>query len=265
MPPKKDVDELLNIRVKQLNLDSIPPNIKNMWTETQGGCKIVVIGKPGTGKTTLIESLLYHKKHIFPCGMVFNGTEDANSFYSRIFPEAFIYSKLDEERFRDFKKRQILARKYIKNPWAFLIVDDCTDDPKIFRKPFMQDIFKNGRQWKMNLIMSLQYCMDLLPVIRNSIDMTFILRETQLSNRKKLWENYAGCVPDFETFCTVMDSVTGDRTALVVDNMIDTGSWQDRIFWYKADQSKIKPFKIGSTDYWDFNLQRYNTESVSVI
>ena len=264
MPPKKD-DADLTVRIKPLNLDSIPPNAKNMWDSNQGGCKIVVIGKPGTGKTTLIESLLYHKKHIFPCGMVFNGTEDANSFYSKIFPGAFIYSHLDEEKFKDFKKRQILARKYVKNPWAMLIVDDCTDDPKIFRKPFMQEIFKNGRQWKMNFILSLQYCMDLLPVIRNSIDMTFILRETQISNRNKLWVNYAGCIPDFDTFNAIMDGVTGDRTALVVDNMIDTGNWTDRIFWYKADPSKIKDFKIGSDDFWAFNLERFNPESVTLI
>ena len=42
--------------------------------------------------------------------------------------------------------------------------------------------------------------MDVKPVIRTNIDGTFILRDSNLKNRRSLWENYAGIIPDFGMF-----------------------------------------------------------------
>ena len=58
------------LEIREFNAELIAPSIEKMNDPNQGGSKIVVIGKPGTGKTTLITSLLYHKRHIFPIGMV---------------------------------------------------------------------------------------------------------------------------------------------------------------------------------------------------
>ena len=77
------------LQIKELDLNIIPPSANRMYEKDQGGPKIVVIGKPGTGKTTLITSILYNKKHIFPVGMVMSGTEDSNGHYGKIFPETF--------------------------------------------------------------------------------------------------------------------------------------------------------------------------------
>ena len=49
-------------KIKELDLNFINPNISNFENSNQGGSKIVVIGKPGTGKTTLITRILYEKK-----------------------------------------------------------------------------------------------------------------------------------------------------------------------------------------------------------
>ena len=47
-------------------------------------------------------------------------------------------------------------------------------------------MFKRGRHWKMWYILSLQYSMDVKPVIRTNVDGVFILRELILKNRKSL-------------------------------------------------------------------------------
>ena len=138
-----------NIRIKELNPDLIPPSTSNFKNPSQGGSKIVVIGKPGTGKTTLITSLLHAKKHIFPIGMVVSGTEDSNGHYKKIFPDSFVYNKYDEDVIKNFIKRQKLAKQHLPNPWAVILLDDCTDDPKVFSKPLQQGMYKNGRHWKM--------------------------------------------------------------------------------------------------------------------
>lgn len=249
------------LNIKELDLSIIPPSTETMFDPDQGGPKLVVIGKPGTGKTTLITSLLYEKKHIFPVGMVMSGTEDSNGHYGKIFPSTFVYNKLHEDKIEDFIKRQKLAKQHIKNPWATLLIDDCTDDPKIFTKPLFQGLYKNGRHWKMMFILSLQYCMDVKPVIRTNVDGTFILRETNLKNRRSLWENYAGVIPDFSLFCEIMDQITDDYTALYIHNATRSNKLEDCVYWYKANPKAVSAdFKFGCNDYWDFHIQRYNPD-----
>ena len=85
-------------------------------------------------------------------------------------------------------------------------------------------------------ILSLQYCMDVKPVIRTNIDGTFILREPSLKNRRALWENYAGIIPDFSTFCEIMDQITDDYTALYIHNATQSNKLED---WVYSDNSKL--------------------------
>ena len=148
--------------------------------------------------------------------------------------------------YNSFIKRQKLAKQHLKNPWGLLLLDDCTDDPKIFNKPLYQGIFKNGRHWKMLFILSLQYCLDIKPVIRTNVDGCFILRETNIKNRRSLWENYAGVIPDFTQFCQIMDNITDDYTALYINNNVQTNKIEDCVFYYKPKLIDTKNFKFGN-------------------
>lgn len=214
-----------------------------------------------TGKTTLIASLLYAKKHIFPVAMAMSGSEDSNGFYRRILPSTFIYNGYNEEKIKDFIRRQKISKEHLPNPWAVILLDDCTDDTKIFNKPLQNGMYKRGRHWKMWYILSLQYSLDIKPVIRTNVDGVFILREPVLKMRRKLWENYASIVPDFTLFCAIMDQLTEDYHAIYIHNAAKSNNWQECIYWYKAP---ITPsdFKFGCQDYWDFHHARYNTNYI---
>ena len=214
-----------------------------------------------TGKTTLISSLLYAKKHIIPVFSVYSGTEDSNGFYRKILPSTFIFNKYKPEQIKKFISRQKISKQHLTHPWAVLLLDDCTDEPALFRKPLQQSLYKAGRHWKMLYILSLQYCMDVRPVIRTNVDGCFILRETNLKNRKSLYENYAGVIPDFHLFCTILDQITDDYTALYIHNATQVNDWKSCVFWYKAIKVPEK-FKLGCDDFWDFHFQRFDPNYV---
>jgi len=249
--------EVLNIR--ELDPDMIEPSMAhaNDPSYTNGGSKITVIGRPGTGKSWLVTSLIYEKRACFPAGIVMSGTEDSNHHYSQIFPSSFIYNGLNKEALKQFVDRQKIAKKYLPNSWALLLLDDCMDDPKLFNDKLFQGLYKNGRHWNMLYILSLQYCMDIKPVIRNNIDGTFILREPNLKNRKSIYDNYASIIPSFKLFCTIMDQVTTDYTALYINNRVQSNNWQDCVFWYKG--GKVPPtWKFGSNWYRQHHRDRFN-------
>ena len=210
-----------------------------------------------THNTTLITRLLYEKRNIFPSAFVMSGTEDSNGHYSRIMPSTFVHNKYDEEKIDQFITRQKIAKKHLPNPWSILLLDDCTDDPRIFNKPQFQGLYKNGRHWKMLFVLSLQYCMDVKPVIRTNIDGVFLLRETNLRNRRSLYENYAGIIPTFDMFCSIMDEITNDYTALYIHNATTSNSLSDCLFYYKA-KPVPDTFKFGSKDFWKFHKNRFN-------
>ena len=230
--------EILNI--KGLDLNMIAPSREKMYNDFERGSKLVVLGKPGTGKTALVSNLLNYKKDIFSFGMVMNDREDSNEIYDKMFPETFVYNKLEEDKIEDFINRQKLAKKQLQNPWALLLLDDCTDDSKFLKSPLFQGIFRSARHWKMMFILSLQNCESLDPGIRLNTDGIFILKETDLSNRKSIWINYAGIIPDFSLFCKIMDQITDDYTALYIDNTTKSNKLEDCIFWFKARISLCK-------------------------
>ena len=251
----------INFKINEFNVDMMAPSTKNMYKEEQGGSKIIVIGKSGTGKSTLITNLLYDKKHIFPVAMIMCGSEDTNGFYKQIVPSTFIYNSYAEEPIKKFIKRQKLAREHLPNPWSVLLLDDCTDDPTIFNSTLQQGLFKKSRHWKCMYIVALQYSMDAKPVIRSNVDFVFILRESILKNRKNLYENYCGIIPSFQIFCALLDQLTTEHCALVIHNTSTSNNWFDCVFWYKSELLP-KNFKFGSKEYRDFHEARYNDDYI---
>ena len=212
-----------------------------------------------TGKSTLITSLMYAKKHIFPAAVVVCGSEESNGFYGQIVPSTFIYNSYSEDIIKKFAKRQKLAKEHLPNPWAILLLDDCTDDITIFNSSTQHGIWKRGRHWKAMYIVSLQYSMDIRPVIRTNVDYIFILREPILKNRKNLYENYCGIIPSYQIFSALMDNLTTDHCALVIHNSSASNNWQDCVFWYRS--TLLPPgFKIGSKEYREFHDARYNED-----
>ena len=246
----------MNLELKKFDMK----NIKYKSSETQGPV-IVLIGRRDTGKSFLVKDLLYHHQDI-PIGTVISGTEAGNGFYAKMVPKLFIHDEYNTAIIENILKRQKMVIKQINKEVAaygksnidgraFVILDDCLYDNSWAREKLMRLLFMNGRHWKIMLVITMQYPLGVPPNLRTNIDYTFILREPYINNRKRIYENYAGMFPTFESFCQVMDQCTENYECLVIANNAKSNKLDDQIFWYKADGHR--DFKLGSAEFWEMS------------
>ena len=235
-------------------------NISFKANENKGPV-IVLIGRRDTGKSYLVKDILYYHQDI-PIGTVISGTEAGNGFYSAHVPKLFIHDEYNTGIIENILKRQKTVLKIIKrdiettkksniDPRAFVILDDCLYDATWSKDKVMRLLFMNGRHWKVMLVITMQYPLGIPPNLRTNIDYVFILREPYIANRKRIYENYAGMFPTFESFCQVMDQCTENYECLVINNNAKSNKLQDLIFWYKAQTHPN--FKLGSKEFWELS------------
>ena len=231
---------------------------------------VVLIGKRETGKSFLVKDLLYHHQNV-PIGTVISGTEGANCFYGKIIPKVFIYEDYTPEIIFNFLKRQKLIKKQIKkqekygkktsDPRAFLILDDCLYDSSWTKDKNVRSLFMNGRHYNVLFLITMQFALGIPPNLRTNVDFIFILRETIVSNRKRLYDHWAGMFPSFEIFCQVMNQCTEDFHCLVINNNAKSNKLEDQVFWYKAKPHN--PFKLCNKRFWKIKKKHNNTDNDS--
>jgi hypothetical protein len=246
----------MNLELKKFDMKNI-----SFAPDDTNGPVIVLIGRRDTGKSFLVKDLLYYKQDV-PIGTVISGTEAGNGFYGTIVPRLFIHDEYNTAIIENILKRQKMVVKQIKkersvygrssiDARAFVILDDCLYDNTWARDKLMRMLFMNGRHWKVMLIITMQYPLGVPPNLRTNIDYTFILREPYITNRKRIYENYAGMFTTFESFCQVMDQCTENYECLVISNNSKSNKLEDQIFWYKA--SEHSDFKLGSKEFWELS------------
>jgi hypothetical protein len=246
----------MTLELKKFDMKSI-----SFKSNENKGPVIVLIGKRDTGKSFLVRDLLYYQQDI-PIGTVISGTEEGNGFYAKMVPKLFIHNEYNTAIIENILKRQRTVLKQVKkeietykrsniDPRAFVILDDCLYDNTWARDKLMRLLFMNGRHWKVMLVITMQYPLGIPPTLRTNIDYVFILRENYIANRKRIYENYAGMFPTFESFCQVMDQCTENYECLVIHNNSKSNKLHDQVFWYKADNHN--DFKLGSKEFWELS------------
>jgi len=245
------MEEFEEVNVKRFKIEDIDLN-----------AKIAIIGKPGTGKTSIIKDILYRHRKKFTKGILMSGTTESSNDFNGVFPDIFIYNNYKQERADHFWKLQkkIVKKRGKGNPknLACFVIDDCMHTSKSWAtSETIADIFMNGRHYDILFIVAMQYCMGILPSLRSCLDYVFILRENSFGNKKKLFEHYCSVFPDFKMFCKVLDALTVNFQCIVVKQRKNTSTKiEDNIFWYKAE---LHPdFRIGIPALWEYHDRRYN-------
>lgn len=210
---------------------------------------ILIVGKRGTGKSTLLKDILYHIRKRVDLGVAMSPTTDTVKMFEDCFPRANIYNEYSLDVVRSILESMTALKDQGVKREMVLTLDDCMFDKGIMKTKEMREIHMNGRHLNMWFINSVQYLMDLGPDLRSQIDYVFALKENVISNRQKLHKYFFGIFERYDEFSLVMDKCTNNHECLVLDNTSPNNKIEDSIYYYKADPT-LGRFRLGRSIYY---------------
>jgi len=252
--------------IKEINYGATKLQIKRFdLTKMCEHATICMIAKRATGKSFLVKEIMYHKRNI-PTAIAISRTEKLNHFYTDFIPESYIYSEFSTEMLTRLFNRQskIIAdneirtkdKRQLKDGSVMLIMDDCLSSKGWTKDSNILELFYNGRHSLISFILTLQYAVGIPPELRSNFDYIFLLAEDTITNRRKLYDHYAGMFPTFDIFQQVFTDLTDNYSVMVIDNRIHSKNLTDKVFWYKA--KKVPKFQVGSKKFKKFHTTTYD-------
>lgn len=245
------------IKLKKFNPRCIEQTRKD---PQQGPSTIVMIGSKRTGKTTLIEDIVYYFRKI-PTGIIVTGSQSSAQRFSKWFPMICIYDSMNNTVINKIEtivnnQKKLNEKKVDYDYDCLMIFDDCAYDKKFAKTEIFREIFYNGRHLRIMLLYTTQYVRSIPPDIRNNIDYCFVGREPSVLERKKLYQELFGIIPNFPAFCKVMDITTDKYGVLVLDKTSVSNNISDNIYYYKA-KFPTRKYKACSKKLWDIHNKYY--------
>jgi len=98
----------MTLELKKFNMRDI-----SFKPDENKGPVVVLIGRRDTGKSYLVQDLLFYHQDI-PIGTVISGTEAGNGFYGSHVPKLFIHDEYNTAIIENILKRQKTVLKQVK-------------------------------------------------------------------------------------------------------------------------------------------------------
>ena len=221
----------------------------------------VIVGKRGSGKSILIQDIMYHlSKTGLPRVCAFSATEASNGFFGKFVPETFIFGVDNvEQKLTDIieSQKRLLLRQRIgeidKNidTRIAIILDDIGYKKDVLGSQIIRQIFLNGRHDNIILIVTVQHAMLLRPELRSNSDYIYVFKQTAASCIKNLHAHFFGMFSTQKEFSLVLSSCTQNYGVVVLDNTKPSTDISKIVFWYKANPERV--FKVGSKEFWAYH------------
>lgn len=218
----------------------------------------LVVGRRGSGKSTLSEHLLMHIAPNVDMGLFFTPTEESAASFRRHAPESWIYNQYDATKVEEMLNMQRQLSRTNKARNLLCVLDDCMYDKKIMKGVAIRDLHMNGRHLKVTFLNCVQYLMDVGPELRSQVDYVFVMKEPIYANQVRLWKFFFGVFSNFQDFVTVLNRCTQNYSALVLDNTQASSDLSECLFWWRADVN-IPPFRIGKDIFWKLSSRHTKT------
>lgn len=160
---------------------------------------IILNGSQGAGKSHCIKYIMYQLRHTFKYGLVFTNTFFDDNPFSYI-PNEFIHPEYDEDVLNNLMdiQKKLISDGIINE--AFVIFDDCLDDPNQFQSSALKRLTTQLRHYHITVIFSTQYANLLPPRMRtNAMAIIIFQTDTQVS-LMALYNSYGQHFESFNHF-----------------------------------------------------------------
>jgi energy-coupling factor transporter ATP-binding protein EcfA2 len=196
---------------------------------------IMIIGKRGMGKTTLIKNIL-------------NNATSANDDIIIITPsvkftgEYGMYKDV-YENVSDILptiSKNAMVTTINTNPCS-IVLEDAMRDTTLTEDVHFRNIIFNSRHFNIQVIISMQYALGLSPALRGNIDYVFIFNILSLNEKKRIYEQYGQSCDSFLQFSAILDScISTPYTCLVINNCTRVPK-DVTFFWYAIENPTTIP------------------------
>jgi hypothetical protein len=222
---------------------------------------VLMSGKRGTGKTTLINDIMYHNRDKFRFGVGMSPTDDTTDALGAFIPNSCVYDEFDEGALQRMLTVQKKAGRGPPEKFhnVFCVLDDCAFDKKTFSNKAIREVFMNGRHRKIFIINSIQYVMDMPAGLRGQFDYVFATRNDNHDEKEKLWKYFFGMFPSFRSFEKVLEECTDEYSVIVFDGTVRSKNVEDKIFHYTADPG-LPSFRMCDDIFWKLDEYYFSEE-----
>lgn len=212
----------------------------------------LIVGKKGSGKTTMLISLLVGLMLRIDFGFAMCGSQSGLRSLQRALPAEVIYDGLDMNRFDLIIKTlsRVTNANHAYRRVTAAILDDVSFHKQFFKSLAIRQSVMNGRWMWLALFITQQYLMDVGPEIRSQLDYVFALGEPSGTVRRKLYTYYFDIFPSFAEFDKVFVEVTKKKgRAIVIDNTSSSPVIQERIFYFDSELGLEDRLVLGSSHF----------------
>jgi len=210
---------------------------------------ILLVGRRGSGKSTLMEDILYTTSKNYDLAIAMSPTEESLAMFRKHIPPACVYDSFSLQKIEEIVAMQKELCRSGKHRSVLICLDDCMYDKKIMKSTCIREIHYNGRHLKITFLTAVQYLVDIPCELRTQCDYVLSLKENILTNKQKLHKYYFGIFDTFNEFSRTLEVVTNNYGAIVLDNTSATNDIEKVVYWYRGSLS-IPPFRIGSSTFW---------------
>lgn len=232
----------------------------------------VYIARKGSGKTSAMLDLCYALRDC-PEVWLFQRTYFTNKAFWDVIPPLFCFNSWRPDVIRYIMRRQDRINKKrmradLPPRYCTIIVDDLAGDKTFTKDAILNELFYNARHLKINVLITMQYSLNIASDLRSQFDWVFMCQEAMPANRRRLFEHYCGHfgegtqgLIEFKKIFTVM---TQDFGFLAFHNTSSSGRIEDMYFYGKAklrdfhEFPQVKKWRMGSKAQWRYNARHYN-------
>ena len=210
-------------------------------------------GRRSTGKSTLLKQVLYWMRDQHDLVIAMTPTESTREMFCELIPPQFVFDGFNVSVLEAVMEtqKQLLARGKVRR--ICVVLDDLSFDAKAFREKVVGAAFRNSRHYNCTLCVTAQAVYDLLPSLRQQVDVVFALRDPIEQSRKKLWLAYFGMMR-YEDFLAAFEACTSNFGAICLDQSVPTSDVTECVFHTKANPS-LEPFRACRDVYFRLALQ----------